>query len=398
VRILMLNYEFPPIGGGGATSTFNLTRNVVRLGHRVDVVTMGYRGAPAHETLDGVEVYRVPSFRLRKDVCHTREMLTYVLSGVLHASRLARSRSYDINNTHFVFPTGPIGYGVRRVAGLPYVLTARGSDVPGHNPNRFRLDHRMLYPLWRQIVRDADAVSAVSNDLKRKINRLLPGLPVTVIPNGVSPIGESPGSASDTVPCGERARRLLVVTRLHEFKGIQYLLQAVGDERLDYEVHIVGDGPYRGRLERLAAELNVRAHFWGWLDRDQGGLLDLYRRCGIFVFPSEREGAPAALLEAMSQGLAVVAANSAGAPEVVGEAGLLVAPRNPSEIARALTRLAEPGAMTDYGRRGRERVFAHFSWPDLAERYVALYRTVIARSASSTTDEPKMEPTRVSGD
>lgn len=382
MRILILNYEFPPIGGGGATSTFNLTRNLVKLGHEVDVVTMGFREAPARAVMDGVQVYRVPCFRLRKEVCDTREMLTYVVSGLLHASRLAAHRSYDINNTHFIFPTGPIGYGLRRVAGLPYVLTARGSDVPGHNPNRFRLDHQLLRPVWRHIVRDADAMAAVSNDLKWKIQSHVPDVPVTVIPNGVSPIGEAAGPTNGVVPPAERARRILVVTRLHEFKGVQYLLQAVARHRLDYEVNIVGDGPYRSTLEREAAPIAGQVRFWGWLDRREAELRDLYHRCGIFVFPSDREGAPAALLEAMSEGLAVIAADSAGVPEVVGEAGLLVRPRDPEAIADALAHLAQaPGSLADYGHLARERVRANFDWFVLAERYVQLYREVGTRAA-----------------
>jgi glycosyltransferase involved in cell wall biosynthesis len=389
VRILTLNYEFPPIGGGGATSTFNLARNIVRLGHEVDVVTMGFRGMPALETLDGVEVYRVPCFRLRKDRCDTREMITYVVSGLVQAGRLARSRSYDVNNTHFIFPTGPIGHCLRRVAGLPLVLSARGSDVPGHNPNRFRLDHRLLFPLWRHIVRGADAMVAVSNDLKGKIQRLVPDVPVTVIPNGVSPLGEAAAPPNGWVPADERAGRILVVSRLHEFKGVQYLLEAVATHGLPHEIHIVGDGPYRPALERQAAPLGERVRFWGWLDRSEAGLRDLYHRCGIFVFPSEREGAPAALLEAMSEGLAVVAANSAGTPEVVGEAGLLVQPRDPGDIARALRELsANPAAIGEYGRRAQERVAAHFNWLSLAERYVELYREVVSKAFPHTQPFP----------
>jgi glycosyltransferase involved in cell wall biosynthesis len=390
VRILILNYEFPPIGGGGATSTFNLTRNLVRLGHDVDVVTMGYHTAPNHQVLDGVQVYRVPCFRRRKEVCDTREMLTYVVSGLIGASRLASRRSYDVNNTHFVFPTGPIGYGLRRISKLPYVLTARGSDVPGHNPNRFRLDHRLLFPAWRRIVSDADAVACVSNDLKREIQRLLPDLAVRVIPNGVSPVGEAAAPPNGVVTPAERAGRILVVTRLHEFKGVQYLLQAVADHRLPFEIHVVGDGPYRATLERQAAGLAGSVRFWGWLDRNQAQLRDLYHRCGIFVFPSDREGAPAALLEAMSEGLAVVAANSAGAPEVVGDAGLLVRPRDSEAIAAALAELVTgPDTIADYGRRARQRVATHFNWRTLAERYVDLYQEVARRTAQGGSREPR---------
>src|SRR5918992_2116340 len=203
----MLNYEFPPIGGGGAPSTFNLARGVARLGHEVDVVTMGFRDVPAREVMDGVAVYRVPCFRRRREVCDTREMLTYVASGFVQAARLAGRRSYDLSNGHFIFPTGPVGYALGRLKGLPHVLTARGSDVPGHNPNRFRLDHRLLGPAWRQIVRDADAVVAVSNDLKGKIQRLVPDVGVSVIPNGVSPLGELAPPSNGLVPPAERARR-----------------------------------------------------------------------------------------------------------------------------------------------------------------------------------------------
>ena len=110
VRILMLNYEFPPLGAGGSTSSFNLARNVVALGHEVDIVTMGYRGVPNEETMDGIRVFRVPSIRARREVCHTHEMATYVASGTVKAALLAGQNQYDLCNAHFIFPTGPIAF------------------------------------------------------------------------------------------------------------------------------------------------------------------------------------------------------------------------------------------------------------------------------------------------
>jgi glycosyltransferase involved in cell wall biosynthesis len=383
VRILMLNYEFPPLGAGGATSSFNLARNVVRLGHEVDVVTMGFKGVPREELLDGVRVYRVPSIRSRKEVCHTHEMATYVFSGAVRAWWQTRRRDYDLCNAHFIFPTGPIAYGLRRLGGPPYVLTARGSDVPGHNPNRFRFDHRLLEPVWRSLVTDAEAVAAVSEHLKSRIQAHAPDVPVTVIPNGCSPLGPDDGLLDDSI--GEDSPngtlRILTVTRLHEFKGVQYLLQAVDQVGIDVEVDIVGDGPYRKVLEAQAARLGKTIRFWGWLDRTAPRLRQLYRRSSIFVFPSEREGSPAVLQEAMSAGLAVVAADSAGTPEVVGDAGILVNPKDARGIADALVHLAaHPEVVRDLSQRAQERVRREFDWATLAGRYVDLYADVIRRA------------------
>ena len=171
--------------------------------------------------------------------------------------------------------------------------------------------------------------------------------------------------------------RVLMVTRLHEFKGVQYMLAAADRVGIDLEIDIVGDGPYRKVLEAQAGQLSTRVRFWGWMDRSTPQFRELYRRSAIFVFPSEREGSPAVLQEAMSAGLAVIAADSAGSPEVVGDAGLLVNPKDPKGIADALLRLASnPELARDLGRRARERVRRDFDWTVLAGRYVELYARV----------------------
>jgi len=175
-----------------------------------------------------------------------------------------------------------------------------------------------------------------------------------------------------------------MVTRLHEFKGVQYLLEAANRVPLDLEVNIVGDGPYRSVLEAQAARIGKPVRFWGWLDRSSPDLWRLYRGSSVFVFPSEREGSPAVVQEAMSAGLAVVAADSAGTPEVVGDAGILVSPKDPAGIADALVRLAgDPALVRELGQRARERVRREFDWRDLARRYVEMYASVAAGRQSA---------------
>ena len=110
MRILTLSYEFPPLGGGGARVVDGLTRQFAKLGHEVDVVTMGFRGLPESEMADGVHIFRQSSGRRRADICHTREMIPYLLSALPRLRRLVAARNYDINHTHFIFPDGVLAW------------------------------------------------------------------------------------------------------------------------------------------------------------------------------------------------------------------------------------------------------------------------------------------------
>ena len=92
MRILMMCYEFPPIGGGGAGVVRGLSAQLVRMGHDVDVVTMHYRGLPKHEWVDGVHVHRVPCVRLSTSWCTMAEQATYLATVVPYAVKLARRR------------------------------------------------------------------------------------------------------------------------------------------------------------------------------------------------------------------------------------------------------------------------------------------------------------------
>ena len=158
MRILMMCYEFPPIGGGGAGVVRGLSAQLVRMGHEVDVVTMRYRGLPKRELVDGVDVHRVPCVRLSTSWCTMAEQATYLATVVPYAVKLARRRYYDINHTHFIFPDGLAAMSLRRIVGLPYMITSHGSDVPGFNPHRFLLAHRTLAPVWRQVVAGAEQI------------------------------------------------------------------------------------------------------------------------------------------------------------------------------------------------------------------------------------------------
>lgn len=169
----------------------------------------------------------------------------------------------------------------------------------------------------------------------------------------------------------------VVVARLVPLKGIDVLLRAtpaIVANCPDFRLHVAGDGPARGQLEQLAADLGVGTvvRFLGEV-RDVPALLAGSR---VFVLPSRSEGISLTILEAMASGLPVVTTRVGGNPEVVvdGETGYLIPGDDPSSLADALTRLwTRPELCARMGEGSRRRVQDHFDVRRMVARYESLY-------------------------
>ena len=377
MRILTLCCEYPPIGGGGATVCAALAKALVKGGHEVDVVTAGMAGLPARARLGGVEVHRVGGFRHSASYSTALEQSSFVLPMYRSARRLATRQGYDIIHCHFIVPTGLVAWLLRRSHGLPYVLTAHGSDVPGYNMDRFSQLHRLIAPGWRHVVRRAAAVTSPSRFLGGLLARQLP-VAIDVIPNAMDPVV---GGTAARVP-----GQILTVSRLVERKGVQFLLRALAGSELAVAPIVAGDGPYLPELRRQADALGVPIRFTGHMAREE--LSDLYAAAAIFVFPSLEENFPMVLLEAMSAGCAIVTTSAAGCAELVGEAAVLVPPGDVERLRREVLALTQdPARAAALGARARARA-RQFDANRVAGRYLELFRRVAGRGAP-----PSLPPT-----
>jgi len=371
MRILMTSYEFPPIGGGGAAVVAGLSRELAAIGHQVDLVTMSFQNEPREEEVDGVRVYRVPCVRKAKHSCSAPEAFSYVAGAMPTIHRLLGKRRYDVGHAHFILPDGLLAWQARRYFGLPYVITAHGSDVPGYNPHRLRTAHHLVRPVWKAVVQGASRIVCPSEVLEQLVLAQRPSPRKTVvIPNGLQVGAHAPRSLGPSI---------LMVSRMLERKGAQYLLEAMAHTPLRADVNIVGDGPYLPELRQQAETLRSPAIFHGWMDNRSPELREIYQASGIFVLPSEAENFPIVLLEAMAAGLAIVTTAGTGCAEVVGDAGLLVPVRDARALAVALKRLVDdPVLRQSLGAAARRRIEENFTWRAVASRYVEEYERVAA--------------------
>jgi len=370
MRILMLCYEFPPIGGGGGRVAHGLSRELVRMGHNVDLFSMGHRRLPKRELVDGVQVIRVPSIRNSLYFCTIPEAASYMISSTLARSWLARSKQHDLIHAHFIFPDGFLAWQLHKITALPYLITAHGSDVPGYNPNRLKVAHRLLAPIWSIVTQNASKIICPSRILANFILKRNKDIKLEIIPNGIETRKFAPGR--------EKRNRILIVSRMLKRKGIQFFLEAIAPTRSDWEVHIVGNGPYLQKLREMSRGMKWKIKFWGWLDNESTKIKELYETSSIFVLLSEAENFPIVLLEAMAAGMAIITTKGTGCAEVVGNAAMLVPPKNSLEIRKALSLMLQCSERRrEMGQAARVRMEKNFSWTAVAKRYIRLYEDIL---------------------
>lgn len=385
-RILLINHEYPPLGGSAGNATRHIAKALARLGHKPFVLTAASSGLRINEEDDGVTIRRIPTWysagvNADDKPSGAAQGTAFLFAALRAAPRLAREWKIDIALCFFGLPGGPLGLLLKRRLGIPYIIALQGGDVPAPEIAQQgayrRMVSRGLNYLWRQ----AGAVIAHSDRLAEEARAHDLQTPIAVIPYGADTHGITP--KEDYAPQGDVS--LLYVGRLAEQRGFDVLLPALAmlSSALKWKLTLAGDGPDWPNVAASAARLALidRIDLRGW--QGWSVLPELYRSADVFVLPSYDEGMPAALLEAMATGLPVVSTHVAGRGEAVlhEKTGLLVPPQNTEALADALTQMiADPSRWETFGRAGRARVEFYYSWTKVAEQWVETMERVLQKA------------------
>lgn len=375
MKILLLNYEFPPMGGGAGNATYNIAKELVALGHHVDVLTSKIKSQKKQETIEGFHVYRVPSWRKGIHDCGMRGAYSFLFFAGFKLQQLIRINQYDILHYFFSLPTGLLSLLPGSHRRLPYIVSLRGSDVPHYDMCNKKLEvfHWLLKPITRYIWEKALKVVALSEGLKLTALETSPAQEIGVIPNGIEadmfkPVGK-PYPPSEFF-------NLILVSRLIERKGIQHVLQALSElNDKSIKLLIVGTGSYETYLEKLSKSLSLddTVTFHGFCLRTE--LPKLYNRHDCFILPSMAESFGIVFAEAMACGLPIIGGRTGGVPDLVKfDNGILVQPGNIKEIKKAICTIKDSLDMgVSMGKANREKVVKYYSWRNVAEQYLSMY-------------------------
>jgi glycosyltransferase involved in cell wall biosynthesis len=375
MKIMMLNYEFPPIGGGAGNAHLAILKQYAGKSNlQVDVLASAPKpGFAVQKLSNNVTLYTVGVHKKNLHYWRKIEVVEWVARATLPYRRLLKENHYDLVHAFFGLPTGWLCY--RTANRLPYIISLRGSDVPGGHA-RLQLEYKLLGPLLKRIWKRASALVACSDGLKNRSLRFLPSANIDIIPNGIDLDKFHP--ASNRELSGEL--KLLTVGRLSVTKRFEMLVEAVeilSKQDKNVRLTISGGGGLLGELKNLVEQkkLTKIINLTGRIESEK--MPDVYRQHDIFVSASMQEGMSNAMLEAMASGLPIITTKCEGVEELISDNGVVVGKDSAESLAEAIRTLADNQQQYNMMCISARHQAGKFSWDRVAQGYINLYHRVI---------------------
>ena len=389
LSVMMLTWEFPPrIIGGISPHVYYLSRSLARNGVKVFVVTCDFPNAPQHEVLDGVEVYRVDSYRNPSPDFSTWVYLMNV-NMQKEAATIIRNLDGNIDVLHaHDWLVATAGIGLKHIFRKPLFATIHSTEIGRRNG--IHLDHeRMIHETEAWLTYEAWKVICCSDYMVSHV-RWAFGLPPdkqVMIPNGVNADVYTEAQSKDLTQFRRRfalpgERIVLFVGRLVYEKGVHVLVNAIPKvlEKVNTKTVIVGNGYMKEQISGIVKGLGIdqKVMFTGFVDDET--LRRLQICADVSVVPSLFEPFGIVALEAMAAKSPVVVSDTGGLAEIVDHDvdGIKVYPNNPDSLAWGITRV-----LTDERNANRLRSNAYkkiqekYNWDRIAKQTKDVYRTVL---------------------
>jgi len=404
----MISRLYPPRTGGPASITSLLSKELVRRGVKVYVVTQHVSRTKFYEAKDGVEIYRAPSLRIPGiSEYNTFSLLCGAISLALVALYVLKKHGIDIVHIQDVSMAAMAGllltflfkrvfvfkYGGDLV--FEYVTLKKSKESWGFSFGVEKaweisdLSVKILYQIQKQYTKCFDYLlpdSCYGAKLLQKMgaheNK------IKVVLNGIDVETFSPVADNTLIKKKLNLQGPIILTaaRLIPLKGIDYLIKTVPFvlERFPKAtLLIVGDGPERTKLMKLAQSLGLNDSVFIIGDVAHDEMKYFLASADIFVLPSFFETIPNALLEAMSMGKPVIASNVGGLAEVIKdrETGILVPPGDTAAIKEAIMEILSNKDLAEFlGANARSFVTKNHAWKDFVSRIVDLYSHCVEKA------------------
>lgn len=396
LTVMMLTWEYPPrIIGGISPHVYYLSKSLVKNDVKVYVVTCDFPGSPQHEIVDGVEVFRIDSYKNPAP-----DFATWVYLMNVNMQKEAAALINDLGGKVDVFHAhdwlvATAGIGLKHVFRKPFLATIHSTEIGRRNGIHFDYE-RMIHETEAWLTYEAWKVICCSDYMVSHVRWAfgLPGDKLRMVPNGVNTEvyekaeGEylSQFRSKFALPS---EKIVLFVGRLVYEKGAHVLVNTVPKvvEKVNAKFIIVGNGYMKDQLSNLVKSMGLahKVMFTGFVDDET--LRKLQKCADVSVVPSLFEPFGIVALEAMAAKSPVVVSDTGGLSEIVEHdvTGVKVYVNNPDSLAWGITRVLLDDGYANWIRvNAYKKVQEKYDWNKIAQQTKAIYESVLGEYSKSS--------------
>lgn len=377
LKVLMINYEYPPIGGGAATACKHMLEVYAKRDDiSVDLITCSDTPKTKIEKLnDKITIYKIGLRKKSPHYWRTIEMAVWLVKAALYSLRFIKNE-YDLVHCWAGYPSGLIGYMLKWK--FPYIVALRGSDIPGYSKRTDTLDRIIIRKISRIVWKNSEAITTLSLDSSKLAKKTL-DTDYKVIINGVDIQEFFPEEGFEKVDPDNI--RLVFIGRLIPRKAVKYILEAMPKvletfpgKRINLDIY--GGGPLLESHRSVAKSLGIDSNvvFHGVVPREK--VPAMLRKHDIMLIPSLSEALSNVTQESIGSGLVILATDT-GAAELIDGNGVVVKKASSEDIAEKLIDLINnPEKIERFKARSWE-LARGMTWEVCANSYIDLYKEVV---------------------
>ncbi len=319
-KILILNYEYPPIGGGAGVVSRYHAEGLAAEGYKVTVLTAWYKGEKEKEDKGNLSVIKLKSKRRHDYKSTPDEWLSWIRLSKKFLTSFLAENPQDYCIAHFALPGGEVARYIHKRFNLPYAIISHGQDIPWISPKQMFKYHLVTYFWIKTICKNATHLILLTKAMKKNADRFMGKYKYKniIIPNGCATQNFYPNlnTRSKTFKILFVGRLVTVKAPFVFLKALVSLKKRIGS---NFTVSILGDGDLKLRMQQFVHknDLQTEVRFKGWVSKKE--MLAEYQSAHVQVMSSEAEAMSIAALESLASGVYLISTPVSGNTDIITE-------------------------------------------------------------------------------
>ena len=336
MKILILNYEYPPLGGGAGVCSKYEAEGLSVTGNFVTVLTTWFEGENEISETENLKLIRLKSKRKYKYKSNPIEMVSWVKLAKKYSDKNFKTNEFDICIANFAIPGAIVAKHLKITRKIPYIIISHGQDIPFFFPKQMLKYHLITYFWIKNLVKNSEKLILLSNEMKINADKFVGQKNISkniIIPNGCN----TDIFKADFAKKSSKFK-IIFVGRLVEQKSPFTFLKAIKilkAKNINFSVNILGDGDLRKKMEEFVIKnkISENVNFKGWVTKEE--ILEEYQSAQLQVISSDDEAMSIAALESLACGLYVISTPVSGNTELIksNENGAFFDFRNHNQLA-----------------------------------------------------------------